>query len=81
MASNIKVRVKQTDGKLSNKTPISLRGISSSVKSIENIGDVNEANVTSGATIVYNANTDQYDIKPLDIDDLSGDLDLDFGTF
>jgi hypothetical protein len=35
--------------------------------------------VTDGATLIYNSSTDKYEIKPLNFNDLSGDIDG--GTF
>lgn len=45
------------------------------INSIEDLPDVGEVDVTSGSTVVYNANTDIYEIKKLDIDDVAGVID------
>lgn len=52
-----------------------------SIKSLEDIGDVDELSVVEGATVVYNSSTDKYEIKKLDPDDLDGDFNLDCGEF
>lgn len=46
---------------------------------VGSIPDVDEVNLTNGATLVYNASSDRYEVKPLNISQVSGDIDL--GTF
>lgn len=45
------------------------------INSIEDLPDVDEVNVDSGSTIVYNANTNKYEVKPLNTTDLTGIID------
>lgn len=45
------------------------------INSIEDLPDVSEVNVASGSTLVYNANTNQYEVKPLDITNMIGIID------
>lgn len=49
----------------------------------DNLQDVSETGTpTVGSVPVYNPNNDKYEVKPLDFDDLAGDIDdLDGGTF
>lgn len=45
------------------------------INSIEDLPDVDEVTVDSGSTIVYNANTNKYEVKPLDITNVIGIID------
>ncbi len=48
------------------------------IRSIEDFGDVEEVNVVTGATLVYNSVSDKYEVRPLAIEDLGN---IDGGTF
>jgi hypothetical protein len=44
--------------------------------------DVTETGTpTEGSVPVYNPNNDKYEVKPLEFDDIAGDLDIDGGEF
>lgn len=73
------VKVNNIGGTLTSSSPITLKNQIVEITSIENIADVDEINVTDGATLIYNSSTDKYEIKPLNFNDLSGDIDG--GTF
>lgn len=73
------VKVNNIGGTLTPSSPITLKNQIVEITSIENIADVDEINVTDGATLIYNSSTDKYEIKPLNFNDLSGDIDG--GTF
>lgn len=73
------VKVNNVGGTLTPYAPITLKNQVIELTSIENIADVDEINVTDGATLIYNSSTDKYEIKPLNFNDLSGDIDG--GTF
>jgi hypothetical protein len=73
------VKVNNIGGTLTSSSPITLKNQVVEITSIENIADVDEINVTDGATLIYNSSTDKYEIKPLNFNDLSGDIDG--GTF
>lgn len=73
------VKVNNFGGTLVPSAPITLKNQLGEITSIEDIGDVAEINVVDGATLVYNASTDVYEIKPLPISDLQ--VDIDGGTF
>lgn len=45
------------------------------INSIEDLPNVDEVNVDSGSTLVYNATTNKYEVKPLDITNITGVLD------
>lgn len=81
MADRIKIKVKNNGGILQNKVSVAVKGTNLSIKSIEDIGDVDEISVEEGATVVYNEVEDKYEIKRLDVDDLEGDFNLDGGEF
>lgn len=63
------VKVNNNGGIISSATPITVKNqIQEQVKSIQDIGDVAEVNVITGSTLVFNAETNLYEIKMLDID-------------
>lgn len=70
-----KVKVTNSGGTLVTSAPITLKNQSVDIRSIEDIRDVDEINVTSGATLIYNSSTDKYEIKPLTFDDVDGAID------
>ena len=67
-------------GSLVQDAPITLKNsiADGSIATIEAIGDVDEVNVTNGATLIYNSQTDKYEIKLLTSDSITS---LDGGTF
>jgi hypothetical protein len=73
------VKVNNIGGTLTPSAPITLKNQVVEINSIEDIADVDEVNVTNGATIVYNSSRNLYEIKPLSLSDL--DSDIDGGTF
>ncbi len=73
------VKVNNIGGTLTPSSPITLKNQVTELTSIENIADVDEVNVTNGATIIYNSSRNLYEIKPLSLSDLGGDIDG--GTF
>lgn len=66
----IVITVNNNNGKLTNVAPLTLRNqIQEQIfNSIEDLPDVSEVSVTDGATLVYNANNDLYEVKQLIID-------------
>lgn len=75
------VKVNNTGGVLTAQSPITLKNQISEINSIEDIRDVSEIDVTDGATIVYNASNDKYEIKHIQIEQVEGNINLDGGTF
>ena len=69
------VKVNNSGGTLVTSSPITLKNQVVDIRSIEDIADVDEINVATGSTLVYNSTTDKYEIKPLTFNDLSGDID------
>lgn len=77
----LNAKVKNTSGVL-NPVAVTLKNQIQEIRSIEDIADVSEINVTDGATLVYNAATDKYEVKILDTGDINTEnLNLDGGTF
>lgn len=77
----LNAKVKNTSGVL-NPVSVTLKNQIQEIRSIEDIADVAEINVTDGATLVYNATTDKYEVKILDTGDINTEnLNLDGGTF
>jgi hypothetical protein len=68
--NNITARVNTTNGIITPVPPIVIRNqIQEQIfNSIEDLPDVAEVSVTDGATLVYNANNDLYEVKQLIID-------------
>jgi hypothetical protein len=71
-------KVETSGDRLSTTTPITLKNQVQEIRSIEDIGDVDEVNVVSGATLVYNSVNDKYEVRPLDLEDFGA---IDGGTF
>lgn len=72
------VRVNTVGDSLSTAKPVTLKNQVKEIRSIEDFGDVQEVNVTAGATLVYNETNDKYEVRPLELADLGN---LDGGTF
>lgn len=72
------VRVNNVGDSLSTTKPVTLKNQIQEIRSIEDFGDVQEVNVTTGATLVYNETIDKYEVRPLELADLGN---LDGGTF
>lgn len=76
--SNSIIAVVKSDGRLNSAAPgVTLKNQINEIRSIEDIADVVETNVVDGATLVYNASLDKYEVKPLDL----GASGLDGGIF
>jgi len=76
--TNMVARVNTSGDSLSAAKPVTLKNQVNEIRSIEDFGDVDEVNVVNGATLVYNAANDKYEVRPLQIEDLGN---LDGGTF
>jgi hypothetical protein len=77
--SNTVIRVNKVNNSLNSTSPVVLKNQITQLRSIEDIADVVETNVTDGATLVYNAALDKYEVKLLNLADQA--IDLDGGTF
>lgn len=77
--SNTVIKVNNNNGSLNSSSPVVLKNQITQLRSIEDIADVVETNVTDGATIIYNAALDKYEVKLLDLGEQS--ITLDGGSF
>ena len=71
-------KITNNNGRLSSAAPITLKNQVQEIRSIEDIADVVETDVTDGATLVYNSETDKYEVRQLQIEDLGA---IDGGSF
>ena len=80
MAGTTRLIAKITNnaGRLSSAAPITLKNQIQEIRSIEDILDVAEVDVSNGATLVYNSQNDKYEVKQLQIGDLGA---IDGGSF
>ncbi len=76
--SRLVAKITNTNGRLSSAAPITLKNQIQEIRSIEDIADVVETDVTDGATLVYNSETDKYEVRQLQIEDLGA---IDGGSF
>lgn len=77
--SNTVVRINNNNGSLNSTSPVVLKNQITQLRSIEDIADVVETEVVDGATLIYNAATDKYEVKLLSLASIGADLDG--GTF
>ena len=77
--SNTVVRVNNNNGSLNSTAPVVLKNQITQLRSIEDIVDVVETNVANGATLVYNAALDKYEVKLIDY--TQQEINLDGGSF
>ena len=66
--TGVQAKVTNNAGVLSTVAPLTLKNQIQEIRSIEDIGDVDDINVATGSTLVYNSTTDKYEIKMLDLD-------------
>ena len=76
--TSLVAKVTVDQDRLSTTTPITLKNQVQEIRSIEDIADVDEINVVTGATLIYNSTNDKYEVRPLDIQELGA---IDGGTF
>jgi hypothetical protein len=76
--SILAAKIQNDNGRLSSVAPVTLKNQIQEIRSIEDIADVAEVDVTDGATLVYNSETDKYEIRQLQIEDLGA---IDGGSF
>lgn len=67
MRNTIKIN-KLSSGVINSKDVVTVKGQVGGIKSIEDIPDVAEVDVSDGSTIVYNSSNDKYEVKKLDLD-------------
>ena len=78
MTTRLVAKITNNAGRLSSAAPITLKNQIQEIRSIEDILDVAEVDVTNGATLVYNSQNDKYEVKQLQIGDLGA---IDGGSF
>lgn len=76
--SRLVAKITNNNGRLSSAAPITLKNQIQEIRSIEDIADVAEIDVSDGATLVYNSETDKYEVRQLQIEDLGA---IDGGSF
>jgi hypothetical protein len=76
--SRLVAKITNNAGRLSSAAPITLKNQIQEIRSIEDISDVAEVDVTDGATLIYNSETDKYEVRQLQIEDLGA---IDGGSF
>lgn len=78
--SNTVVRVNNTGGRITpaaGGSGVTLKNQVNEIRSIDDFADVIPVNQITGATLVYNAELDKYEVKPIDL----GASGLDGGSF
>jgi hypothetical protein len=78
MATRLVAKITNNNGRLSSAAPITLKNQIQEIRSIEDIADVSEVDVTDGATLVYNSQNDKYEVRQIQIGDLGA---IDGGSF
>mgnify|MGYP003338173903 CR=1 FL=1 len=76
----IKVSSNATAGIIDSTTPVTIKntptlGTLGTTGRLDHLQDVVATGETNGATLVYEAATDKYIVKKLDLGDVTGDLD------
>lgn len=72
-----KIRVNIQGQTLTTQAPVTLRNTASDYNAIDRLTDVEITQRADGSTLVYNATTDKYEVKPL----AAALTELDGGTF
>lgn len=78
--SNTVVRVNSTGGRITpaaGGSGVTLKNQVQEIRSIDDFADVVPVNPVDGATLVYNATLDKYEVKPIDL----GATGFDGGSF
>jgi len=71
------IRVTQQNQVISTQAPVTLRNTAADYNAIDRLTDVELSQRENGSTLVYNASTDKYEVKPL----TAAITGLDGGTF
>jgi len=88
MSRAIKVKVRQLNkGIITSSETISVDSFPMTTNRLDNLEDVDASAEISGATVVYDVNTDTYIVKKLNYSDVDGDVEdielteIDGGSF
>jgi len=73
----IGVKLNSNTGSIQSTTPVTIQTQNASGASnrLDRLNDVNATTETHGATLVYNEANDTYEVKKLDLSNVTGDLD------
>lgn len=71
------IKVSQQNQVLTNQAPVTLRNTAADYNAIDRLTDVVLTEREDGSTLVYNASTDKYEVKPV----AAAITGLDGGTF
>lgn len=74
----VQVSTNATAGVIDSTNPVTLKPISTistGVNRLDHLKDVNPFGEVDGATLVYDSINDTYNVKKLDLADITGDLD------
>jgi hypothetical protein len=80
MTTRLVAKITNNNGRLSSAAPITLKNQIQEIRSIEDIADVTEVEVTAGSTLVYNPENDKYEVRKLQSEDFDT-FNLDGGSF
>lgn len=72
-----KIKVNIQGQVLTTQAPVTLRNTAADYNAIDRLTDVDLTERENGSTLVYNATTDKYEVKPL----TAAITELDGGTF
>ena len=75
MATRITARINKTDGRLSSVAPVTLRNQQLEITEVDDLDNVIVSELADKATLVYNANTNLFEIKQLPVDITASQLD------
>lgn len=78
MPTRLVAKITNNNGRLSSAAPITLKNQIQEIRSIEDIADVAEVDVSDGATLIYNSQNDKYEVRQIQIGDLGA---IDGGSF
>lgn len=71
------VSVSTSGGRIQSSNPITVKNQfrEYQINSIQDLPDITETQVVNGASLVYNSSLNQYEVKPLTTDFITGAID------
>lgn len=71
------VSVSTSGGQIQSSNPITVKNQfrEYQINSIQDLPDITETEVVNGATLVYNSSLNQYEVKPITTDFITGAID------
>jgi hypothetical protein len=73
--TQITATINKTDGRLSSVAPVTLRNQQLEITEVDDLDNVVVSELSDNATLVYNANTNLFEIKQLPVDITASQLD------